>query len=138
MSRYIPVELRQQITERANYRCEYCLIPERTSYYTFQVDHIISIKHGGTTDLDNLALSCVICNRNKGTDLGTYLDETDQLIRFYHPRTDQWEDHFSWTPEGLIFPQSAIGEATVKILGFNHPDSIMERQLLIASGQYPS
>lgn len=44
---YISPELRQQVAERANHRCEYCLIHEDDTYLVCQVDHIISEKHGG-------------------------------------------------------------------------------------------
>ena len=137
MSRYISESLRRLVAERASFRCEYCLIPEANSFYSFQVDHIISIKHGGKTEADNLALACVICNRNKGSDLGTVLEKSDDIIRFFNPRKDQWEDHFEVTEKGVLNHKTSIGEATIKIFDLNHPDSILERQVLISSGKYP-
>lgn len=35
----------------------------------FHVDHIIPRQHGGLTQLDNLALACLHCNRHKGPNL---------------------------------------------------------------------
>ncbi|MGI8503676.1 MAG: HNH endonuclease [Hassallia sp.] len=43
MSRpYISLELRRLVADRADYLCEYCLIPD-TNGVSFQVDHIISL-----------------------------------------------------------------------------------------------
>jgi 5-methylcytosine-specific restriction endonuclease McrA len=49
MSRlYINAELRRLVSDRAAHLCEYCLYPEGDGL-GFQVDHIISLKHGGAT-----------------------------------------------------------------------------------------
>ncbi|WP_293070798.1 HNH endonuclease [Okeania sp. SIO2B3] len=72
MSRYyISEKLRNQVASRADFLCEYCLISEEDTFLGFQIDHIISIKHGGATEVDNLAYTCTFCNRNKGSDLGS-------------------------------------------------------------------
>ena len=62
------VEFRRQVEERAHQRCEYCLLSQELAASTHQVDHVIAEKHGGQTTLDNLALSCTVCNRRKGSD----------------------------------------------------------------------
>ncbi len=66
MSSYISKNLRFQIADQANHICEYCLIHEDDTYFGFEIDHIISLKHGGDTDAANLAYACVLCNRKKG------------------------------------------------------------------------
>ena len=83
MSRYIPEPLRALVAKRAVHRCEYCRIPERFSNFRFQVDHIVSLKHGGTTEQSNLAYTCPLCNGSKGSDLGTFLTGRKRLIRFF-------------------------------------------------------
>lgn len=77
MSRYISTETRQLVAERAQFRCEYCLVHEDDAYLSFQIDHIISLKHGGDDNLDNLAYSCVSCNRaNRSRTLsGTVIEK---------------------------------------------------------------
>lgn len=55
MARWISAELRQTVADRANHLCEYCLIAEADTFYGCEVDHIISLKHGGSSDADNLA-----------------------------------------------------------------------------------
>lgn len=50
MSRtYISKELRNLVAQRASYLCEYCLVAEVHRSSRYQVDHIISEKHGGST-----------------------------------------------------------------------------------------
>ena len=71
MSRYVDAELRRRVTERAERVCEYCLIHEDDTFLGCQVDHVVSKKHGGKTDLANLAYACAFCNRNKGTDVAS-------------------------------------------------------------------
>ena len=66
---HIPAALRRLVRERARDCCEYCLIPEAISFAPHWIDHIVAEKHGGTTESDNLANSCVLCNQKKGSDL---------------------------------------------------------------------
>ncbi len=64
---YIPVVLRKQVYERAKGRCEYCLMPDVATFASHEIDHIIAEKHGGRTEAENLALSCTLCNKHKGS-----------------------------------------------------------------------
>lgn len=137
MRRRFPPRLRNEIAHRANYRCEYCLIHEEDTLYGCQVEHIISLKHGGTNDIDNLAYACAFCNYAKGTDIATVIGEPERLVRLFNPRRDRWQDHFR-LDGAYIVPLTEIGEATVKVLGLNHPLRIIERDLLIRAGRYPA
>lgn len=136
MSRtYIPVNLRQKVKERAQFCCEYCLIPEKLSLASHQVDHVIAEKHGGKTTEENLALSCSLCNQAKGSDLASTDPETGNIVRLYHPRQDKWRDHFAIDIEsGMIQPLTEIGRVTVKLLKINRLDSLPVRQILIRIG----
>jgi 5-methylcytosine-specific restriction endonuclease McrA len=51
--------LARQVWQRAFRRCEYCQMPQDYDKTPFEMDHIISRKHGGPTVARNLALSCV-------------------------------------------------------------------------------
>jgi HNH endonuclease len=138
MSRpYINLELRRLVALRADRLCEYCLISETDRASGCQVDHIISIKHGGPTTADNLAYACIFCNLQKGTDLGSIVWRSGELVRFFNPRRDAWGEHFR-LDESAIQPRTDIGEVTVRILEFNNDDRIIERQTLIEVGKYPS
>jgi hypothetical protein len=129
MGAYISDRIRHLVADRANQKCEYCKIHEDQSFLRFQVDHIISIKHGGDTVEENLAWSCFLCNNNKGSDIGTILTPNNQLVRFFNPRTDNWDEHFEII-DHVIHPFTSIGEATIKILKLNDIERIMERQLV--------
>jgi 5-methylcytosine-specific restriction endonuclease McrA len=70
MNRHIPAPLRREVYARDQGICEYCLIHESDTSFGCEIEHIISQKHGGKTILRNSALSCVYCNRFKGSDIG--------------------------------------------------------------------
>lgn len=134
----ISESMRRQVAERAEYRCEYCLIPEKFLASIFHVDHIRSQKHKGKTILTNLAYACPHCNQNKGSDIATFVDDENELIiRFFNPRKDVWHNHFEIN-NGEILSKSLIGKATISILDFNQIERIMLRQALISIGQYLS
>lgn len=136
MPRKISADIRRQVLERANYRCEYCLVWQDDFYDYFQIDHIRSVKHGGFATLENLAFSCPDCNLHKGSDLGTYLGNDTIFTRFFNPRTDIWNDHFEFF-EGALYPKTPIAEATIKIFQLNDPDRIILRQEVALDGRWP-
>lgn len=136
MSSYVSAGLRRLVTARAGNKCEYCLIREDDTFFGCEVDHIISVKHGGAATDNNLAYACMVCNRQKGSDLGSILGQTGELVRFFNPRTDQWEDHFE-LHGALIKPLTDIGEVTAQIFEFNSEERILEREELISLGRYP-
>lgn len=134
MSRFVTPKQRQRVAERAKFCCEYCRLPEIDTYLGFHFDHIISWRHGGNTNFNNLAYACPDCNRNKGTDLGTLIDGSREIIRFFNPRSDNGSEHYVLQETGFIASITDIGRATTKMLDFNHPDHIIERTLLIRLG----
>lgn len=137
MSDTIPARLRRLVVMRACNLCEYCLIHQQDSHFTFQVDHIISRKQRGPTTAANLALACLHCNVAKGTDVGAFIGRPRRLVRLYHPRMDNWTDHFHL--EGArISPLTEAGKATVSLLGLNASDRLLLRRTLVRAGRYPS
>jgi hypothetical protein len=136
MSSLISERLRLRVRSRADGLCEYCLTHEDDCFFALQVDHIISVKHGGAAVLENLALACIFCNRQKGSDVGTILAD-GSFTRFFNPRTDSWAAHFRLA-SALIEPLTAVGEATARILRFNDAERVAEREELIAQGRYPA
>jgi hypothetical protein len=124
---------RQQIRQRANDRCEYCHLPEDASLHGHHIDHIISRKHDGSDEMDNLAWCCFQCNINKGSDIAAYDSETGELVPLYNPRTQAWTDHFVMDGP-VIVGKTPIGRATVRLLQMNHPDQITARSLIIEAG----
>lgn len=136
MREHIKAELRRLVIARADYRCEYCLIHEEDTFFGCEVDHVVSVKHGGATEAGNLAYACQVCNRQKGSDLGSLARRTGELVRFYNPRADRWADHFR-LGAATITSITDIGEVTARIFGFNREERLMEREELIAQGRYP-
>ncbi|MFN0036337.1 MAG: HNH endonuclease [Saprospiraceae bacterium] len=135
MSRFISEKLRLLVAERAGFACEYCLVHQDHLVLSGQIDHIISLRHGGLTISENLAYSCAICNNNKGYDIGGILPD-GTLSRFFNPRQDHWPDHFEIS-NGLILPKTSIAEVTVRLFQFNSPEQVEMRQFLAAEGLYP-
>lgn len=135
MSSDISTELRRLAAERANYRCEYCLLPESVTLHKHEPDHIVSRQHGGQTDEENIAWACLRCNRYKGPNVGSFDPQTGELVPFYNPRTQAWLEHFEFE-EGVIQPLTAEGRVTVKILRLNEEMRVLERQKLSAAGLY--
>ena len=131
----IPHRIKINVAQRADFRCEYCQLPDKISFYTFHIDHIKSIKHGGLSTLDNLAYCCPDCNFNKGSDIGSFI-ENDQIIRFFNPRIDNWHEHFEIV-NGFILSKTDISKVTERIFKFNDSDRIIFRQQLIQLKQYP-
>ena len=136
MARWISAELRKAVADRANILCEYCLIAEADTFYGCEVDHIISLKHSGSSDADNLAYACAFCNRAKGSDVGS-ISASGEFTRFFNPRTDPWAEHFR-LEQATIRPLTTIGEVTARILEFNDSTRLHEREEMIRFGKYPS
>ena len=130
---YIPAALRRQVYERAKGCCEYCLIPDLAAFSAHEIDHIVAEKHGGLTEAENLALSCTLCNKHKGSDLTSIDPETSQIVTLYHPRQDLWHEHFQ-LKDAEIVPLSAKGRVTIRLLQLNRRDRVEERQLLLQAG----
>jgi 5-methylcytosine-specific restriction endonuclease McrA len=135
-SSLIPAELRRLVIERASGHCEYCLIHQDVSIYSHEVDHIIALKHGGQTRADNLALSCLSCNRYKGSDLATIDPINDEIVPLFNPRRQVWDEHFLLN-DARIEGITQIGQATSRLLKLNAPNRILERQVLINQRRYP-
>ncbi|HQU86314.1 MAG TPA: HNH endonuclease signature motif containing protein [Pyrinomonadaceae bacterium] len=137
-NRYIGENLRKEVEKRAKGICEYCRINIDDTYFGGEIDHIISLKHRGETVSENLAFACQPCNRNKGSDLGSISENTKELVRFYNPRTDDWNAHFHVNQNGEIETLSEIGEVTAFIFKFNEMERVLERQGLMELGAYPN
>ena len=136
MAESIGLAVRREVARRAGARCEYCRMPETELFAGCEVDHVISRKHGGVTDLANLALSCERCSRAKGTDVGSVVGPERRFVRLFNPRIDTWHTHFR-LDGARIEPLTDIGEATVRLLRLNAPDRLLQRQALQQIRIYP-
>lgn len=123
---YIPTALRHEVLERAGNRCEYCLLPAHLAFFPHEVDHVVAEKHGGATEIENLALACWRCNRHKGSDLTSFDPQTRQLSLLFNPRTQVWTEHFAYERE-MIIGLTPEGRATVNLLRLNSDNRLIER-----------
>ncbi len=133
MRQAIPDKIREFVANRAGFSCEYCQIHSDDMFLSFEIDHIISIKHGGKNDIENLAFACPHCNQHKGTDFATI--QKDTIIRLFNPRKEIWKEHFE-SKNGEIISRTLIGEVSIKIFQLNKPDLIILRQILKEAGRY--
>ena len=60
------------------------------------------------------------------------------MVRLFHPREDQWEDHFQVAHEsGEIVGRTPIGRVTVALLGLNSAAQVAARQQWMRLGLFP-
>lgn len=123
----ITIQVRRQVRERAHNVCEYCHLHQDDSpLAALHVEHIIPKVHGGTDDTENLALACIDCNLHKGTNLTGIDPQTSQLTELFHPRRQNWDEHFELQGVYLI-GKTAIGRTTTRVLDMNSDDQIALR-----------
>ena len=115
------------VRDRAEFRCEYCQLHQEDSpLAALHIEHIVPKKHGGGNDVENLALACIDCNLHKGSNLTGIDPETGIVTRLFHPRKQEWAEHFEW--DGIhIRGTTAIGRTTVRVLNMNAEEQLMLR-----------
>ncbi len=131
-------KLKAKVRNRANRLCEYCHTDETWQYVPFTIDHIIPVSLGGTSELNNLALACFHCNRRKSNVLIAVDPETDEELKLFNPRQNIWNEHFSWSHDGLqIIALTATGRATLVKLELNRERVIRIRAEDVLVGRHP-
>lgn len=128
--------LQDLVWQRAGAACEYCHLPQVYYYLTFEIDHIIALKHGGPTVASNLALACFTCNNHKGPNITGLDPATRKLTPLFHPRRHKWSRHFRWDGP-VLFARTAVGRTTIAVLEMNLDLRIGLREDLIAEGVFP-
>ena len=137
-NRYISEATQNQVRQRANYLCEYCHVSEKWQYVPFTVDHIIPLSKGGSNSIDNLALACFHCNRQKSDNVTAIDDQSGAEVPLFNPRSDSWQEHFIWSADGLrIIGLTPTGRATVAALAFNRERIINIRAADLEIGRHP-
>lgn len=120
-------KLRQLVRQRTQNCCEYCGLRQEQEPLLFHIEHIIPRQHGGKDTADNLALACHHCNLHKGTNLSGLDPRTGELTRLFHPRLDDWNEHFV-RRGGEIVGLSAIGRTTAGLLRMNENGRLQLRE----------
>lgn len=137
-SRYISEGTQNQVRLRASFLCEYCHASEKWQYTLFNVDHVIPVSKNGSNSIDNLALACFHCNRQKSNKLRVIDDNSGTQVPLFNPRTNSWKEHFIWSADTLrIIGLTSIGRATVAQLSLNRERIINIRAADKEVGRHP-
>ena len=124
------------VWERAKNRCEYRGLAQHAQDDTFHIEHVEPSILGGSSKLDNLALSCVSCNLAKKAKVDAPDPLSGQVVPLYHPRKDIWPEHFAWEG-GELRGRSAVGRATIAALKMDTPRKVQTFQAQAELGIYP-
>ena len=118
------------VYKRAKGLCEYCLISDEICLAKHQIDHVIAEKHGGLTVESNLALSCTVCNKFKGSDISSIDGETDEIVPLFNPRKHIWHEHFI-IENGYFIGLTSNARATIRLLQLNNLARVEERRIFL-------
>lgn len=120
-------QTRQLVRDRAGNRCEYCQLSQHLSPVAqLQIEHVIPRKHGGSDELDNLALACIDCNLAKSSNLSGIDPETGSVALLFDPRREDWPTHFAWQ-NAILVGLTPTGRATIQVLDVNDSERIAIR-----------
>jgi len=134
----IPDELREFVVRRADARCEYCQTPMWLTGIPHEIDHIIPRSKQGATTEDNLCLACSSCNGYKHVKTHDVDPETQQSVALFHPRQQEWNQHFAWSEDGSqILGLTLCGRVTVEVLRLNHSLIVTARMIWVTMGYHP-
>jgi 5-methylcytosine-specific restriction endonuclease McrA len=126
--------LRKLVMDRAGHRCEYCrLHQDHQPLVPLHIEHVTARQHGGDDSPENLALACHRCNLHKGPNLTGLDPETGEVTRLFHPRRDQWVEHFELRRAHIV-GLTPIGRTTAVLFQMNTPDRIELRGDLLSVG----
>ncbi len=126
---------RSQVRQRADFKCEYCQIPEAaTPFISFHIEHIVAQQHLCDDSLDNLALACDRCNAYKGPNLSSIDSDSNSVVELFHPRRHEWRDHFE-LKAGIVQGKTASGRATIRLLNMNASRRVQLRQEFAEAGE---
>ncbi len=116
-----------RVRERAGNACEYChLHQDNSPLAVLHIEHIIPKIHGGTDDLDNLALACIDCNLHKGPNLTGIDPRTGAVTKLFHPRLHAWDDLFAWDGIYLV-SNTPVDRTTIRVLNMNSENQLALR-----------
>ncbi|HFC11682.1 MAG TPA: HNH endonuclease, partial [Anaerolineae bacterium] len=93
--------LRQRVRQQAANRCGYCLSLQQYLPYSLEIEHLLPRSRGGNDDEDNLWLACRSCNMYKSSHIAMPDPLTGILTTLFHPRQQQWDEHFQWSIDSL-------------------------------------
>ncbi len=136
---YIPAATDERVRAAAGNRCGYCLGSQHLILARMHIEHIIPRARGGGDEESNLWLSCPICNGHKADKTHEKDPETKKVVPLFNPRTQNWFEHFCWSPDGLrIVGLTPVGRATVIALHLSDdPEALTVRSYWALAGWHP-
>lgn len=138
MSEYISADLRWQVARDAGHRCGYCQTDERLTGISLSIEHIHPKSRGGVSVRENLWLACRSCNEFKGLQIDGVDPETGERSSLFNPRTQRWDDHFTWDDTGeTVRGVTPVDRATVAVLQLNRPLLVLARRRWVMNGWHP-
>jgi hypothetical protein len=130
--------VREAVRTRASSCCEYCKSQDKYSPTAFTIDHVLPQSLDGTSDIENLAYACFLCNRLKSNKIKVFDTSSEKWIPLFSPRQNDWNEHFSWSEDATqIVGLTVIGRCTIKELRLNREKLIEYRQCIISFGMHP-
>jgi hypothetical protein len=135
----IPTDVESRVRVAARNRGGYCLSPQHLVMARLEIEHIIPLSQGGSSDESNLWLACPLCNRYKGDKTTAFDPETGAVVPLFNPRAQVWFEYFRWSEDGLrIIGLTPIGRATVTTLHLSDdPDALEVRSYWVLAGWHP-
>jgi hypothetical protein len=104
-----------------------------------QIEHLVPLAAGGSSEETNLWLSCPICNGHKSDKTTVQDPETGESVVLFNPRLQNWFEHFRWTEDGLrVVGLTPVGRGTVAALHLDEdPDALEVRSYWVLAGWHP-
>jgi HNH endonuclease len=134
----ISQKLINKIRRDAKYRCGYCQLPQDLIPNMLEIEHLLPLAEGGESEEENLWLACRNCNSYKSSKTKAVDPETNHLVKIFNPRTQNWNEHFDFSQEGIeIIGKTACGRATVVALRLNFEQAVTARRNWVIVGWYP-
>lgn len=135
---YLSADLRGLLIEADDRHCAYCATTEANTGQPMTVDHILPHTLGGETAFENLCFACRRCNEFKGSITRAEDPLTGKAVALFHPRQQNWADHFEWDETGtLLIGSTAVGRATIVALNMNNPVIVDARRRWVSVGWHP-
>jgi len=128
----------QRLRRQAGSRCGYCRTSALIIGQPLTVEHLHPVALGGSSQEDNLWLSCRRCNEFKGVQIEAVDPQTGLAVALLNPRHQVWREHFSWSNSGThVVGLTSAGRATVDALKLNNPEIVAARLLWMGAGWHP-
>ena len=138
MSTYLSAELRTLLEDVDDGQCVYCQTTVDNTGQALTTDHIVPVVEGGATVFANLCRACRHCNEAKHDQTQAIDPITGELVPLYHPRQQNWADHFAWDQAGIhLIGLTAIGRATIVALDMNNALILFARRRWVNAGWHP-